>query len=73
VAFISTVATDYELPSCLLTNSLDCRLLVNSKGLYYFFEPIPGPPSASGSTFNIQLYAVPENSVKVVRLQRGFE
>jgi hypothetical protein len=73
VAFISTLKTDYELPACVATNSLDCRLLVNSKGLYYFFEPIPGPPTGADSPSNIQLYAVPENAVQVVRVQRGFE
>jgi hypothetical protein len=69
VAFISKFKADYQLPSCFVYNTLDCRMLIHAKGYYFFFEPI----SADAQPGNIIVYSVPDAQVEIVRLERGLK
>jgi hypothetical protein len=69
VAFVSSLKSDYPLPQCLVSNTLDCLLLVHSKGAYYVLEPL----SSEAQSPNILLYSVPDSQVQLMRMQRGQE
>ena len=71
VGFTSKIAT--EEPSCLSRGTTDCKLLFHARGMYYFFEPIPGAASQSAHGRNIKLYIVPESEVSLTQLVRGVE
>ena len=58
IAFESTYGTEKDPDFC--------RLLIHSKGLYYFFRPISG-----SSATHIDLHVLPDADVEEIHLQRG--
>jgi hypothetical protein len=48
---------------------MECKLLLHSKGMYYFFRPIP--TILSGKADKLDLYALSDSEVLGVHIQRG--
>lgn len=73
VAFSSKLPKT-DQPGCVdheTYGSLDCKLLLHSKGTYYFFTPIPKPDDAPIDSLNI--YTLAESDVTGVHILRGLE
>jgi hypothetical protein len=61
-----------EQPSCVAFETfggMDCKLLLHSKGVYYFFRPIRKTPA--NSMDKLDLYIIPDSDVVAVHIQRG--
>jgi hypothetical protein len=75
VAFSSKlVKTDQ--PSCVgheTYGSADCKLLLHSKGTYYFFAPIPNAKDAVIGDGNLNLYTLADSDVTGVHIFRGLD
>lgn len=69
VAFISPLKVESHLPSCLVSNAFDCRILAHSKGFYFFFEPT----APDAQALNIIVYSIPDSQVQMVRLESGLK
>jgi hypothetical protein len=48
---------------------MDCKLLLHSKAVYYFFRPIP--KKLAGNNDKLDLYIIPDSEVFGVHIQRG--
>jgi hypothetical protein len=75
VAFSSRLAKT-DQPPCVdyqTYGSLDCKLLLHSKGTYYFFTPVPTPRDALTSGGNLDVYTLADSDVTGVHIQRGLE
>lgn len=73
VAF-STKLANPDQPPCVeheTYGSLDCKLLLHSKGTYYFFTPIPKPNDAPVGSLNI--YTLEDSDVTGMHILRGLE
>lgn len=69
VAFASKLATPG--PSCVdhdTYGSMDCKLLLHSKGAYYFFKPVRAPGIGS-----LNLYVLSDADLLGVHVQRGLD
>ena len=67
-----TAKTKASEPSCLSDGTVDCKLLLHSKGSYYFFEPIRVTGDlAAASLSNLNVYMVPESEVTNVHVSPG--
>jgi hypothetical protein len=58
-------------PSCVdheIYGSMDCKLLLHSKGIYYFFQPVVGDGVGS-----LNLYMLSDLDLVGVHVQRGLE
>jgi hypothetical protein len=71
VGFTSKAAT--QGPNCLAKGTTDCKLLLHTKGAYYFFEPIPSTASQFVHGRNMKLYIVPDSEISSTQLVRGLE
>jgi hypothetical protein len=75
VAFSSRlVKTDQ--PSCVdyqTYGSSDCKLLLHSRGTYYFFTPVPRPREALTSVGSLNVYTLADSDVTGVHILRGLE
>ena len=63
-----------DQPSCVdheTYGSLDCKLLLHSKGTYYFFRPIPKPDDAPIDSLNV--YTLADSDVTGMHILRGLE
>lgn len=63
-----------EQPSCVSYENfggMDCKLLLHSGGLYYFFQPIK--KSLVGKSDKLDLFMIPESEVLGVHIQRGVD
>lgn len=60
-------------PDCLAEGTMDCKLLLHAKGIYYFFVPISGAAPTAVHDRSLNIYMVPDNEVSSVRIQRGVE
>jgi hypothetical protein len=63
-----------EQPSCVgyqNFGAMDCKLLLHSKGLYYFFRPIA--KASADQTDNVDLFMIPESEVLGIHVQRGVD
>jgi len=59
-------------PSCLSDGTMDCKLLLHAKGMYYFFIPIRESVGLSSvGVSNLNVYAVPESEVVSVHVSPG--
>jgi hypothetical protein len=68
-----TTKAPMEGPNCLARGTTDCRLLLHTKGTYYFFEPLPSRTSAFSQNGSIKLYLVPDSEIRSARLVRGLQ
>lgn len=69
VAFASKVT--HSEPSCVdheTYGSMDCKLLLHSKGSYYFFKPVRAQGIGS-----LNLYVLPDSELVGVHVQRGLD
>lgn len=75
VAFSSRlVRTDQ--PSCVdyqTYGSSDCKLLLHSNGIYYFFTPVPSPKDALTGVGSLNVYTLADSDVTGVHILRGLE
>jgi hypothetical protein len=63
-----------DQPSCVAFETfggMDCKLLLHSKGLYYFFRPLSN--SLAGRTDKLDLFLIPDSDVLGVHIQRGVD
>jgi hypothetical protein len=63
-----------EQPSCVgyeTFGGMDCKLLLHSKGLYYFFPPIA--KSLAERTDKLDLFMIADSDVLGVHVQRGVD
>lgn len=61
-----------EQPSCVgyeNFGAMDCKLLLHSKGVYFFFRPIP--KAFTDNADKLDLYMIPDSEVLGVHIQRG--
>ena len=61
-----------EQPACVafeMFGTIDCKLLLHSKGVYYFFQPIP--KNSAETDDKLDLYMIPDSEVLGVHIQRG--
>jgi hypothetical protein len=64
-------------PSCVSTTTptVDCRLLIHQKGIYYLIKPfIRAAQESEGSAKtirNLEVYAIPDSQVQFVQYERG--
>lgn len=75
VAF-STRLAKTDQPDCVdheTYGSLDCKLLLHSKGTYYFFTPIPSPQKALIDVGSLNVYTLADSDVTGVHISRGLE
>jgi hypothetical protein len=75
VAF-STRLLKTDQPSCIeyqTYGSFDCKLLLHSKGTYYFFTPVPKPKEALISVGSLNVYTLADSDVTGVHILRGLE
>lgn len=73
VAFNSKSDSE-DLPSCVrhaIYGSPECKLLLHSKGNYFFFRPIPGPGKGTIDATAVDLFILPDSEVAGVYVQRG--
>jgi hypothetical protein len=76
VGFYTDAAPREDFPKCVTAPTIDCKLLIRTKGNYYFFKPIhkeTGGSSTPDIPFGLTIYALPESKVRFVQFQRGFE
>lgn len=72
VAFATSLKLNYPAPSCLESNTLDCRLLVYNGQRYYFFESIDGEAAWRWTSRpGVEVHSVAEKDISIVRVQRG--
>ena len=72
VAFVTPLKLNYPAPSCLESNTLDCRLLVYNGQRYYFFESIDAEAARRWTTRpGVEVHSVAEKDISIVRVQRG--
>jgi hypothetical protein len=58
---------------CIVDNKLSCRLLLHSKGTYYFFQPLCDPDNrTSQGTGSMIVFQLPDSQVRMVRVNRSF-
>ncbi len=65
-----------DQPDCVdheTYGSADCKLLLHSKGAYYFFMPISRPKDALLSVGSLNLYTLADSDVTGVHISRGLE
>jgi hypothetical protein len=63
-----------DQPSCVAYETfgaMDCKLLLHSKGVYYFFRPIA--KSLTKRTDKLDLFMIPDSDVLGVHIQRGVD
>jgi hypothetical protein len=75
VAF-STRLTTTDQPPCVeyqTYGSTDCKLLLHSKGTYYFFTPIQDPGESLSKGGNLNVYTLADSDVTGVHILRGVE
>jgi hypothetical protein len=75
VAFSSKLAKT-DQPSCVdheTYGSADCKLLLHSKGTYYFFAPIPKSKDALLGVGSLNVYALADSDVTGVHILRGLQ
>jgi hypothetical protein len=75
VAFSSRLAEN-GLPSCVdyqTYGTTDCKLLLHSKGMYYFFTPVPKPGKGLAGVGSLNVYAIADSDVTGVHILRGLE
>jgi hypothetical protein len=75
IAF-STRLAKTDQPDCVdheTYGSLDCKLLLHSKGTYYFFIPIPNPGESLTKSGNLNVYTLADPDVTGVHILRGTE
>lgn len=75
VAF-STRLAKTDQPDCVdhdTYGSSDCKLLLHSKGTYYFFTPIPSRKDALINVGNLNVYSLADSDVTGVHILRGLE
>lgn len=76
VGFYTEGVSREDFPNCVKLPTINCKLLIRTKGNYYFFSPIHkdvGKPSQEHMPFDLTIYALPESKVQLVQLRRGFE
>ena len=78
VAFSSTSAAAKlgppEQPSCVgyeTFGAMDCKLLLHSKSVYFFFRPIA--KTFTRKTDKLDLFVIPDSEVLGVHIQRGVD
>jgi hypothetical protein len=65
-----------DQPDCVdheTYGSADCKLLLHSKGTFYFFMPISDPKNALLSVGSLNLYTLADSDVTGVHVSRGLE
>jgi hypothetical protein len=75
VAF-STRLAKTDQPPCVdyqTYGSSDCKLLLHSKGTYYFFTPIQNPEESLTKGGNLNVYTLADSDVTGVHILRGVE
>jgi hypothetical protein len=75
VAFSSRLSKT-DQPNCVdheTYGSSDCKLLLHSKGIYYFFTPIPKPKDAVIGAGSLNVYTLADSDVTGVHILRGLE
>jgi hypothetical protein len=75
VAFSSRVAKT-DQPDCVeheTYGSLDCKLLLHSKGTYYFFTSIPRPKEPLLDAGSLNVYTLADSDVTGVHILRGLD
>jgi hypothetical protein len=75
VSFSSRLAKT-DQPSCVdyqTYGSFDCKLLLHSKGTYYFFTPVPKPDEGLTSVGMLNVYTLADSDVTGVHILRGLE
>lgn len=75
VGFSSRLAKT-DQPNCVdheTYGSSDCKLLLHSKGTYYFFTPIPEPTDALIDAGSLNVYTLADSDVTGVHISRGLE
>jgi hypothetical protein len=75
VAFSSRLAKT-DQPGCVdheTYGSSDCKLLLHSKGTYYFFTPIPNPRDALIEAGSLNVYTLADSDVTGVHISRGLD
>ena len=63
-----------DQPDCVdheTYGSADCKLLLHTKGTFYFFKPISDPKSALLSVGSLNLYTLADSDVTGVHVSRG--
>lgn len=63
-----------DQPSCVAYQTfggMDCKLLLHSKGSYYFFRPVA--KSLAEKTDKLDLFMIPDSDVLGVHIQRGID
>jgi len=73
VAFSSKLAKT-DQPNCVdheTYGTSDCKLLLHSKGTYYFFTPVPKPREALTSAGSLNVYTLADSDVTGVHILRG--
>ena len=71
VGFFSKNAA--QEPDCLSKGTTDCKLLLHSKGAYYFFEPLTGTALPSKQIRNVKIYVVQDSEIYAAQIVRGVE
>ena len=75
VAFSSRLAKT-DQPSCVdyqTYGSSDCKLLLHSRGTYYFFIPVPKPNAGLASVGSLNVYTLADSDVTGVHILRGLD
>ena len=75
VAFSSKLLKT-DQPNCVnheMYGSSDCKLLLHSKGNYYFFEPIPNTTNSSINFGSLNVYTLADSDVTGLHILRGLE
>ncbi len=75
VAF-STRLAENDQPHCVeyqTYGSSDCKLLLHTKGTYYFFTPIQNPDEPFTKGGNLNVYTLADSDVTGVHILRGVE
>jgi hypothetical protein len=75
VSFSSRLASS-DQPPCVdhqTFGSSDCKLLLHSKGTYYFFTPVPRAKDALIGVGSLNVYTLQDPDVMGVRILRGLQ
>ncbi len=72
VGFVAKTPPKDDDPGCLRDGTMDCKLLLHTKGTYYYFQPVhTDDTSSAGQLSNLNVFMVAESEITNVHVSPG--
>jgi hypothetical protein len=72
VSFVAKTTPKEDDPSCLRDGTMDCKLLLHTKGTYYYFQPVhTDDANSAGQLSNLNVFMVAESEITNVHVSPG--